>query len=89
MHNPPDGVKVRRELCVCVSERHPVGVEASVLIWLFLSVCAQQGSTESNATNDEEEMKGRKGTRLIFSLFSSTLSVSHPVKCVLTLAAGR
>lgn len=54
----------------------PVGLEAGVLISLFLSVCTQQGSTESNATNDEEEMKGRKGTRLIFFLLLSTLFLS-------------
>lgn len=30
---------------------------------------ASQGSTESNATNDEEEMKGRKGTPVFYSLY--------------------
>ncbi|KAI3365114.1 hypothetical protein L3Q82_010224 [Scortum barcoo] len=51
-----------------------------------------KGSTESNATNDEEEMKGRKGTQVFYSPFPvliRSLSVSHLVKCVyLTVASG-
>uniref|UniRef100_A0A669DF45 calcium/calmodulin-dependent protein kinase n=1 Tax=Oreochromis niloticus TaxID=8128 RepID=A0A669DF45_ORENI len=38
---------------------------------------ASQGSTESNATNDEEEMKGRKGTLVFYPLYPVLSSVSH------------
>lgn len=52
------------------------------LFWL-------QGSTESNATNDEEEMKGRKGTWVFYSPFpvlirslSLSLSPIQPSVCI-------
>lgn len=68
---------------------------AALLISVSLSSSssALQGSTESNATNDEEEMKGRKGTQLsslLFPVLIRSLSVSHLVKRVsLTVVAGR
>lgn len=97
VHNPPDGVKVR---CACVlsiwkAACYPAAplsglsdftLASLISVSLSLHPSALQGSTESNATNDEEEMKGRKGTQVfhpLFFLFLSalTFSVSHLEKC--------
>lgn len=70
MHNPPDGVKVTFALfsLLLLAESETISHN---FVGLFLECCVRcfqfvssvfQGSTESNATNDEEEMKGRKGT---------------------------
>lgn len=54
----------------------PVGLDPGFVVCFYVFIFrdvfhlpALQGSTESNATNEEEEMKGRKGTRLIYFLF--------------------
>lgn len=48
----------------------------SLLLVLLMSVSVTlQGSTESNATNDEEEMKGRKGTQEISSFYHFLLAL--------------
>ena len=61
----------RSDLCVCVCVSGRPRPQLGVLF--------PQGSTESNATNDEEEMKGRTGAPgrlLLVSVSSSRLGSS-------------
>lgn len=47
-----------------------------VCLCIFLFLCLQ-GSTESCNTNEEEDMKGRRGTRTFFSLFCMLAALWH------------
>lgn len=74
MHNPPDGVKVRSPN-PCSSPLFPSPFSRGATS-VSLCLCTYQGSTESNATNDEEEMKGRKGIETcLIPLCPSSLSL--------------